>query len=144
MNKDFCCFWHQKKSKGITKVIKMYPLGTMNVFIKSNDRLPNCSHWYTKLLFTVDKNIYWFILLTTIWTLLKSPVKVGVSVSVLYGGSRTLSDKSGIPGDSLELGTELNKCLSPSSSQIWFSSSLSRALGSKDQKSKYEVIYSSV
>lgn len=68
------------------------------------------------------------VLLTTIWTLLKSPVKVGVSVSVLYGGSRTFPDTSGTPGGSLELGMELNKCLSPSS-QMRLSSFLSRAAG---------------
>lgn len=64
--------------------------------------------------------------LTTLWTLLTSSVKGGVSVSFLNGGSWTLLERSGLPGGSLELGMRLNKCLSPSS-QIRLSSFLSRA-----------------
>lgn len=91
----------------------------------------------TKLLVDFDRQIkafhagrswwnVWFVVLTTMWTLLKSPVKVGVSVSVLYGGSRIFSEASGNPGGSLELGMELNTSLSLFS-QMWLSSFFSRA-----------------
>lgn len=84
------------------------------------------------------------VLLTAVWTLLASPVKVGVSVSVLYGGSRTLPEEaSGIPGGSLELGMELNKCFSPSS-QMRPSNFLSRSETPGDHDSTHTVTHSSV
>lgn len=55
------------------------------------------------------------LFLTGVWIFLKSPVKVGVSVSVLCCGSRTFPEVSGNPGASPELGTELNKRLCSSS-----------------------------